>query len=56
MGPAEDSQVIKLQIALQQGDVEGFEQAVLDMSTPNHTNYGQHCELSRCYLSGKRLG
>ncbi|KAI1425849.1 subtilisin-like protein [Xylaria sp. FL1777] len=41
-GPAEDSQVIKLQIALQQGDVEGFEQAVLDMSTPSHPKYGQH--------------
>ncbi|KAI0536578.1 peptidase S8/S53 domain-containing protein [Xylaria digitata] len=41
-GPAEDSQVIKLQIALQQGDVEGFEQAVLDMSTPSHPSYGQH--------------
>ncbi|KAI0443895.1 subtilisin-like protein [Xylaria telfairii] len=41
-GPAEDSQVIKLQIALQQGDVEGFEKAVLDMSTPSHPNYGQH--------------
>ncbi|KAH8165878.1 hypothetical protein CIB48_g2364 [Xylaria polymorpha] len=41
-GPAEDSQVLKLQIALQQGDVEGFEQAVLDMSTPSHPNYGQH--------------
>ncbi|KAI8952269.1 subtilisin-like protein [Xylaria longipes] len=41
-GPAEDSQVVKLQIALQQGDVEGFEQAVLDMSTPSHPNYGQH--------------
>ncbi|KAI1753568.1 subtilisin-like protein [Xylaria castorea] len=41
-GPAEDSQVIKLQIALQQGDVEGFEKAVLDMSTPAHPNYGQH--------------
>ncbi|KAI0490560.1 subtilisin-like protein [Xylaria cf. heliscus] len=41
-GPAEDSQAIKLQIALQQGDVEGFEQAVLDMSTPSHPNYGQH--------------
>ncbi|KAI1305721.1 peptidase S8/S53 domain-containing protein [Xylaria venustula] len=41
-GPAEDSQVIKLQIALRQGDVEGFEQAVLDMSTPDHPKYGQH--------------
>ncbi|KAI1365875.1 peptidase S8/S53 domain-containing protein [Xylaria arbuscula] len=42
VGPADDDQVIKLQIALQQGDVEGFEQAVLDMSTPDHPNYGQH--------------
>ncbi|KAJ8127623.1 hypothetical protein O1611_g6016 [Lasiodiplodia mahajangana] len=41
-GPAEDSQTIKLQIALLQGDVDGFEQAVLDMSTPSHPNYGQH--------------
>ncbi|KAI0401318.1 subtilisin-like protein [Xylaria palmicola] len=41
-GPAADGQVIKLQIALQQGDVEGFEQAVLDMSTPDHPSYGQH--------------
>ncbi|KAI1199970.1 subtilisin-like protein [Nemania serpens] len=41
-GVAEDSQVIKLQIALLQNDVEGFEQAVLDMSTPSHANYGQH--------------
>ncbi|KAI1437512.1 subtilisin-like protein [Xylaria sp. CBS 124048] len=41
-GPAEDSQVVKLQIALQQGDVEGFEQALMDMSTPTHRKYGQH--------------
>jgi len=41
-GPADDSQVLKLQIALKQGDVEAFEQAVLDMSTPSHPNYGQH--------------
>ncbi|KAI8633223.1 subtilisin-like protein [Xylariaceae sp. FL1651] len=41
-GPAEDSQVLKLQIALQQGDAAGFEQAVLDMSTPSHPSYGQH--------------
>jgi tripeptidyl-peptidase-1 len=43
-GPADDSQVLKLQIALKQGDVEAFEQAVLDMSTPSHPNYGQHCK------------
>ncbi|KAI1190353.1 subtilisin-like protein [Nemania serpens] len=41
-GIADDSQMIKLQIALLQNDVEGFEQAVLDMSTPSHPNYGQH--------------
>ncbi|KAF3401971.1 Tripeptidyl-peptidase sed2 [Penicillium rolfsii] len=35
-------QPIKLQVALTQGDAAGFEQAVLDMSTPNHPNYGQH--------------
>ncbi|KAJ5886113.1 Peptidase S8/S53 subtilisin/kexin/sedolisin [Penicillium subrubescens] len=35
-------QPIKLQVALTQGDVAGFEQAVLDMSTPDHPNYGQH--------------
>jgi len=31
---AEKDEPIRLQIALKQGDVEGFEQAVLDMSTP----------------------
>ncbi|KAJ5683613.1 Peptidase S8/S53 subtilisin/kexin/sedolisin [Penicillium macrosclerotiorum] len=36
------NQPIKLQIALAQGDVAGFEQAVLEMSTPEHPNYGQH--------------
>ncbi|KAI2643161.1 subtilisin-like protein [Xylaria nigripes] len=41
-GPADDRQAIKLQIALRQGDVEGFEKAVLDMSTPNNPKYGQH--------------
>lgn len=35
-------QPIKLQIALSQGDPVGFEQAVLDMSTPDHPNYGKH--------------
>lgn len=34
--------MLKLQIALQQGDAKGFEQAVLDMSTPSHPKYGQH--------------
>jgi tripeptidyl-peptidase-1 len=31
-----------LQVALAQGDAAGFEQAVLDMSTPDHPNYGKH--------------
>lgn len=38
------SQSLRLQIALQQNDVAGFEQAVLDMSTPGHPNYGKHFE------------
>ncbi|GAB1214565.1 Tripeptidyl-peptidase sed2 [Aspergillus terreus] len=33
---------INLKIALKQHDVEGFEQALLDMSTPGHENYGKH--------------
>ncbi|KAJ5152693.1 Peptidase S8/S53 subtilisin/kexin/sedolisin [Penicillium canariense] len=36
------NQPIKLQVALSQGDTAGFEQAVLDMSTPGHPNYGKH--------------
>lgn len=35
---------IRLQIALQQQDAEGFEQAVMDMSTPGHPSYGNHFE------------
>ncbi|KAI1342287.1 subtilisin-like protein [Xylariaceae sp. FL0016] len=42
LGPAGDDEVLKLQIALTQGDADGFEQAVLDMSTPSHPTYGQH--------------
>jgi tripeptidyl-peptidase-1 len=33
---------LKLQIALAQGDAAGFEEAVMDMSTPDHPNYGKH--------------
>ncbi|KAJ5910538.1 Peptidase S8/S53 subtilisin/kexin/sedolisin [Penicillium tannophilum] len=36
------SQPIKLQVAMAQGNVPGFEQALMDMSTPGHANYGQH--------------
>lgn len=39
-----DSQSIRLQIALQQQDVDGFEQAVMEMSTPGHPSYGKHFE------------
>lgn len=39
---ARDDQPIRLQIALQQHDVDAFEQAVLDMSTPGHPRYGRH--------------
>lgn len=41
-GPAAESQVLRLQIALQQGDVEAFEQHVMDVSTPSNKKYGQH--------------
>jgi tripeptidyl-peptidase-1 len=41
-GPAADEQTLKLQIALQQSDTQGFEQMVLDISTPSHPKYGQH--------------
>ncbi|KAL3474295.1 peptidase S8/S53 domain-containing protein [Aspergillus californicus] len=33
---------LRLRIALKQHNVDGFEQALLDMSTPGNTNYGQH--------------
>ncbi|KAJ5116778.1 Tripeptidyl-peptidase sed2 [Penicillium angulare] len=36
------TQSIKLQVALAQGDVPGFEQALMDMSTPEHPQYGEH--------------
>ncbi|PWY93922.1 subtilisin-like protein [Aspergillus sclerotioniger CBS 115572] len=38
----EGNEPIRLQIALQQHDVAGFEQAVMDMSTPGHVDYGKH--------------
>ncbi|KAH8689985.1 tripeptidyl-peptidase [Talaromyces proteolyticus] len=39
---APSTQKIRLQIALQQNDAAGFEQAVLDMATPGNAKYGQH--------------
>ncbi|EAT82729.1 hypothetical protein HBI56_065640 [Parastagonospora nodorum] len=41
-GLATNEQIVKLQIALQQGDVAGFEQHVIDISTPSHPSYGAH--------------
>ncbi|EAW13455.1 S53 family peptidase [Aspergillus clavatus NRRL 1] len=37
-----DSDPIRLQIALQQQDVDGFEKALLEMSDPSHASYGKH--------------
>ncbi|KAH7067243.1 peptidase S8/S53 domain-containing protein [Paraphoma chrysanthemicola] len=39
---AAESQPLRLKIALKQGDAQKFEQAVMDMSTPSSSNYGQH--------------
>lgn len=39
---ADASQQILLQVALKQHDASGFEQALLDMSTPGHQDYGKH--------------
>ncbi|PLB44831.1 tripeptidyl aminopeptidase [Aspergillus steynii IBT 23096] len=41
-GTPSGDQAIRLKIALQQGDTEAFEKAVLDMSTPDHPDYGKH--------------
>ncbi|KAI4677832.1 Tripeptidyl-peptidase sed2 [Alternaria sp. BMP 2799] len=43
-GPASDAHTLKLQIALTQGDTAGFEQTVMDISTPSNPKYGQHYE------------
>ncbi|PLB33746.1 S53 family peptidase [Aspergillus candidus] len=39
--PAAD-EPLRLQIALAQGDPEGFEKVAMDMATPGHENYGKH--------------
>jgi tripeptidyl-peptidase-1 len=41
---AAEATTLKLQIALQQNDASGFEQHVLDISTPSHPKYGLHFE------------
>ncbi|KAI1434191.1 subtilisin-like protein [Xylaria sp. CBS 124048] len=42
LSDANNDQVIKLRIALEQPGLEHFEQALYDVSTPNHPRYGQH--------------
>lgn len=41
-GTPSSNQPIRLRIALKQQDEPGFEQALLDMSTPGSANYGNH--------------
>ncbi|KAL2849867.1 peptidase S8/S53 domain-containing protein [Aspergillus pseudoustus] len=41
-GTPSGDQPLRLRIALKQHDVDGFERALLDMSTPGHSSYGQH--------------
>ncbi|KAL4874881.1 peptidase S8/S53 domain-containing protein [Aspergillus karnatakaensis] len=41
-GTPDSNQPIRLRIALKQHDLDGFEQALLDMSTPGNSHYGQH--------------
>ncbi|PYH49782.1 S53 family peptidase [Aspergillus saccharolyticus JOP 1030-1] len=41
-GNPSENESLRLQIALSQHDLAGFEQALLDMSTPGHSNYGKH--------------
>lgn len=42
VGPAADSSSLNLRIALPSKDVAGLEQALLDVSTPSSSNYGNH--------------
>ncbi|KAL5340945.1 peptidase S8/S53 domain-containing protein [Aspergillus crustosus] len=51
-GTPSANQPIRLRVALKQHDVDGFEQALLDMSTPGSGKYGQHYD---SYSSMKEL-
>ncbi|KAF7356383.1 Family S53 protease [Mycena venus] len=42
LGPAPGDQTIKLRIALASKDAPGLEKALLDVSTPSSSNYGNH--------------
>ncbi|KAJ7186973.1 subtilisin-like protein [Mycena filopes] len=41
-GPADDSSLLNLRIALSSSDVSGLEKALLDISSPSSPNYGKH--------------
>ncbi|KAJ7482844.1 family S53 protease [Mycena galericulata] len=42
LGPADSSSSVNLRIALPSKDVAGLEKALLDVSTPSSSNYGNH--------------
>ncbi|KAJ6585599.1 family S53 protease [Mycena capillaripes] len=42
VGAAPDSTVVNLRIALASSDIPGLEKALLDVSTPSSSNYGNH--------------
>ncbi|KAJ7767644.1 family S53 protease [Mycena metata] len=42
VGPADDSTVLNLRIALPSSNIAGLEQALFDVSTPSSSNYGNH--------------
>ncbi|KAJ7738332.1 subtilisin-like protein, partial [Mycena metata] len=42
VGAANDSTVLNLRIALHSSDISGLEKALLDVSTPSSSNYGNH--------------
>ncbi|KAJ7170953.1 family S53 protease [Mycena filopes] len=42
VGAAQDSTVLNLRIALPSSNIAGLEQALLDVSTPSSSNYGNH--------------
>lgn len=50
-GHVDAEQSFKLRIHLKNRNIESFHQRVLDVSTPDHPDYGRH--LSRCmYIAG----
>ncbi|KAJ7738334.1 Pro-kumamolisin, activation domain-containing protein [Mycena metata] len=49
LGPADDSSLLNLRIALQSSNITGLEKALLDVSNPSSSNYGKH--LSRAQVN-----